>query len=62
VWGAAALAVKAYALWREGRRLAGHRELWEYKSIVADEVGGWGQGVLVRRILNTHLPLRGLVR
>jgi len=41
VWGAAALAVKAYALWREGRRLASHRELWEYKSVVAGEVGGW---------------------
>ena len=41
IWGAAALAVKAYALWREGKRLISHRELWEYKSVVADELGGW---------------------
>jgi len=41
VWGAAALALRAYALWREGRRLASHGELWEYKSTLADEWGGW---------------------
>lgn len=41
IWGAAALAVKAYALWREGKRLVSHRELWEYKSVVAGELGGW---------------------
>ncbi len=41
VWGAAALAVKAYAEWREGRRLASHRELWEYKSVLEEELGGW---------------------
>ncbi len=29
-WGAAALAVKAYASWREERRLHNHVELWEY--------------------------------
>ncbi len=39
VWSAAALAVKAYALWREGKRLASHGELWEYKSIMANELG-----------------------
>ena len=41
LWGAVALAIKAYALWREGRRLASHRELWEYKDVAADELGGW---------------------
>ncbi len=41
VWGAAALAVKAYASWREGRRLASHRELWEYLDKIAAELGGW---------------------
>ena len=41
IWGAAALAVKAYALWKEGKRLISHRELWEYKSVVAGELGGW---------------------
>ena len=41
LWGAAALAVKAYALWREGRRLASHGELWEYVGKMMDELGGW---------------------
>ncbi len=41
VWGAAALAVKAYAYWRDGRRLASHGELWEYKRVMEKELGGW---------------------
>jgi len=41
IWGACALAVKAYAYWREERRLASHRELWEYSKIVARELGNW---------------------
>ena len=41
VWGAAALAVKAYAWWREGRRLTSHGELWEYKRAVQKEIGEW---------------------
>ena len=41
VWGAAALAVKAYAEWREGRRLVSHGELWEYKRKMESELGGW---------------------
>ncbi len=41
VWGAAALAVKAYASWREGRRLVSHRELWEYLNRIATELGEW---------------------
>ena len=45
VWGAVALAVKAYAAWRDGRRLVSHRELWGYKDIVADEVGVWAARV-----------------
>lgn len=40
-WGAAALAVKAYAEWREGRKLASHGELWEYKRIMQKEIGEW---------------------
>ncbi|RLG85451.1 MAG: hypothetical protein DRO39_05560 [Thermoprotei archaeon] len=40
-WGAAALVVKAYALWREGRRLSSHGELWEYSRKLMDELGGW---------------------
>jgi HEPN domain-containing protein len=41
VWGAAALAVKAYASLREGRRLTSHRELWEYAAKLGDEMGDW---------------------
>lgn len=41
LWGACALAVKAYAYQRDGRRLTSYGELWEYKSIMASELGGW---------------------
>jgi len=41
IWGAVALAVKAYAFWKEGKRLTSHRELWIYKSIIASELGDW---------------------
>jgi len=41
VWGAAALAIKAYAYWRDGRRLRSHGELWEYKRRLAKELGRW---------------------
>ena len=40
-WGAAALAIKAYAEWREGRRLTSHKELWEYKRVMERDVGEW---------------------
>ena len=45
IWGAAALAVKALALERDGRRLTGHRELWRY---VADLSRRLGDGQLRR--------------
>lgn len=35
------MAVKAYAEWREARRLASHRELWEYKRKMEKELGRW---------------------
>ncbi len=41
LWGATALAIKAYAEWRDGRGLASHGELWRYKDVVADELGEW---------------------
>ncbi|MCE4607261.1 MAG: PaREP1 family protein [Desulfurococcales archaeon] len=41
IWGAAALAVKAYAYWRDGRRLSSHGELWEYKRKLEDLFGEW---------------------
>jgi len=45
-WGAAALTVKAYAEWREARRLISHGELWEYKR-------GW------RKSLGNGLVMHG---
>jgi hypothetical protein len=41
LWGAVALAVKAYAYWREGKRLTSHGELWEYKRRLEEELGEW---------------------
>ena len=41
LWGAAALAVKAYAYWREGRVLKRHGELWEYTKVLIEELGRW---------------------
>ena len=43
LWGAAALAIKAYASWREGRRLTSHGELWQYSKKLIDELGEWVQ-------------------
>ena len=40
-WGAAALAVKAYAWWRNGRRISSHGELWEQMRQMAKELGDW---------------------
>jgi HEPN domain-containing protein len=41
LWGAAALAVKAYAAWKDGRRLSSHGELWEYMRKMIGEIGRW---------------------
>ena len=41
LWGASALAVKAYAYWRDEKKLSGHRELWEYKRKLVEELGEW---------------------
>ena len=41
LWGATALAVKAYAYWKDGKRLSSHGELWEYKRRLEDEFGEW---------------------
>ena len=40
-WGAAALAVKAYAAWREGKRLTSHGELWKYTLVLRKDLGKW---------------------
>jgi len=41
VWGATALTVKAYAYWREGRRLVSHGEMWDYVEVLVGDVGEW---------------------
>ena len=41
IWGAAALIVKAYAYWRDCRRLSGHGELWEYVEVIVNDLGDW---------------------
>jgi len=41
LWGAAALAIKAFALWKEGRRLTSHGELGEWKRRLEGELGEW---------------------
>ena len=41
LWSASALAVKAYAYWRGGKRLTSHGVLWEYKRKLEDELGEW---------------------
>jgi HEPN domain-containing protein len=44
LWGAAALAIKAYASWKDGKRLTSHGELWEYMRVMARELGSWVRG------------------
>ena len=41
LWGSVALAVKAYAYWRENKRLASHGELWKYVDKLINELGEW---------------------
>ena len=45
VWGACALAIKAHALHKRGRRIESHAELWAYKNEVAKELGDWVRAV-----------------
>ncbi len=45
LWGATVLAVKAYAIGREGKVIKSHRELWEYKNVLKRELGEWIQDV-----------------
>lgn len=44
IWSAAALAVKAYAYWKGGRRLSSHGELWEYTQVLRRDLGRWVYG------------------
>jgi len=40
-WGATALSVKAYAAWRDKKRLESHGELWRYTLVLRRELGKW---------------------
>jgi len=55
IWGAAALAVKALAYEREGRRLTSHRELWEYVARLVAETGDEEVGRAWRTALSMHV-------
>ena len=55
IWGAAALAVKAVAFWREGRRLISHGELWAYVRKLVDESGDRELGRLWRSAISMHV-------
>ena len=39
--GAQHWAIKAYTYWRENKRLLSYGELWDYKSVVTQELGRW---------------------
>ena len=41
VWDAGALTMKAYAYWRERKRLVSHGELWRYVDVLTEELGDW---------------------
>ena len=41
LWGATALAIKAYADWKDGVQLKTHGELWRYRRVLENELGEW---------------------
>ena len=41
IWGACALAIKAHATAKRDLKLESHKDLWEYKNEVAEELGDW---------------------
>ena len=41
LWGAMALAVKAYAYSKDNKQLTSHHDLWEYSKKLIDEFGEW---------------------
>ena len=57
LWGSAALAVKATACGGKGRRLAGHRELWEYVNKLIEQTGDEELGGLWRTAISMHMNL-----
>jgi len=55
MWGAAALAVKALAYEREGRRLTSHGEFWEYVNRLVAETGDEEIGRAWRTAVSMHV-------
>ena len=55
IWGSAALAVKALAYEREGRRLTSHGELWEYINRLVAETGDEEIGRAWRTAISMHV-------
>ena len=55
LWGAAALAVKALAYEREGKRLASHGDMWRYVDKVVEETGDEELGDLWRTATAMHV-------
>ena len=45
IWSTCALAIKAHALARKGKRIESHAELWIYKNEVAKEISSWIRAV-----------------
>ena len=41
LWGSVALAVKAYALWKDKETLTSYSDLWRYSGKIIDELGDW---------------------
>ena len=62
LWAAAAMAVKAHALARDGRVLDGHAELWEYKDEVARELGEWVKQAFIQAYALRAAPSNALVK
>ena len=62
LWAAAAMAVKAHALARDGRVLDGHAELWEYKDEVAKELGEWVKQAFIQAYALHAAPSNALVK
>jgi HEPN domain-containing protein len=54
-WGAAALMLKSSAYRRDGLRLSGHGELWEYVGRLAEETGDRELGRLWRSVVSMHV-------
>jgi HEPN domain-containing protein len=54
-WGAAALMLKSLAHRRDGLRLSGHGELWEYVGRLAEETGDRELGRLWRSVFSMHV-------